>query len=299
MQMPVTHVDPRIAFWSNPAKWPDDVPPEHIFLGRAVNIMGGVVFGTDWTGREASVELAVPLPEELHAFVQSVDLLRGCRLLFDHHPPYFTRCPSLNVFARLPIPTDCEWARAVEINRQIADRRQAEFNRFNEVCSRLANAFKQGTILTATRDVVGGLMVSQDRWFWNTENFWWRFATCRVDLLAPYHAAPTVIGGDYLFVDQASLNAALQPSEQPVQAPAQPDVTQDEYLSPYLRCMISATRALGITVHDKRKKQDIVVELPKHWSGRQEDLSAEDLERMATLMREPEHKGGRKFKKRV
>lgn len=61
----------------------------------------------------------------------------------------------------------------------------------------------------------------------------------------------------------------------------------------------SATVFWQVTVHDKRKKQDIVVELPKHWSGRQEDLSAEDLERMATLMREPEHKGGRKFKKRV
>lgn len=300
MQTAVPQGEPRIVFWSSADRWPDDVPQEHMFLGRVVHIVGHVVFGADWTGSEPTVELIAPVPADLHASVPPAELQRGCRLLFDHHKPYAATCPEFAEFLlNWPIPSKDEWRHAVDLSRHMAEQRWQTFSRYIEVCSRLANAFKQGTISTAAREVDGGSMLPQDRWFWNTENFWSRFYTCRVDVFDPYRAATTFTGGYYIYVDQASLMAALQPSQRAVQAPAQPEVTAEEYLSPYLRCMISATRALGITAEDKRKRQDIVVELPKHWTGSPGDLSAEDIERMATLMREPAHKGGRKFKARL
>lgn len=291
--------DPRIAFWSRKGDWPDDVQPEHIFLARVVGIVGPVVFGSDWTGAEPAVELVTPLTEVLDASIPSSELQRGCRILFEHDKAYASRCPAfVEILCNWPIPSQEEWSRAVEISRRLSAQRRQEFGRFTEVCSRLANAFKQGSILTATRGVDGGLLQPLNRWFWNTENFWGRFCTCRVDLFDPYRAASTVSGGEYLFVDQATLEAVLQPSPEAVRTPDHFGVPEDEYLSPYLRCMIDATRALGITAGDMRKKQEIVVELPKHWQGASDDLTGADLERMATLMREPAHKGGRRYKKR-
>lgn len=138
----------------------------------------------------------------------------------------------------------------------------------------------------------------QDRWFWNTENYWGRFQTCRVDLRMPFNATSITAGGEYLFVHIPSFAASLEPAAEANTSPATTEADVEQYLSPYLRCMIAATRGLAINANDKRKKQDIVVELPKFWPGSSEPPSKEDYERMATLMREPEHKGGQRFKRK-
>lgn len=171
--------------------------------------------------------------------------------------------------------------------------------RFLEVCSRLARAFRNGTIKTATREVGGGEMWEQSHWFWNTENFWGRFDNCRVNPYSPYDAGVVVTDGDYVFVEEASFEAALQPTQQePKRESVELSAPSElEYLSPYLRCMIAATRDLKITADDQRKKDEIIAALPKYWQGA-ETLSSMDIARMATFIREAEHKRGRGRRKR-
>ena len=298
MQSPMTSGDPRIEFWSKPELWPDDDAPHYIFLARAVGIVGRTIYGPEWTGREPFVELVAPLPEELNASIPQVDLFRGCNVLLDHEPEYAARCPKyVFILKTWPIPSQAEWGRAAELVKTMSEQRNREHMRFFEVCARFANAFKSGAIGTATRDVAGGPLEAQDRWLWNTEIFWWRFHTCRIDMARPFYSGPAVTGGEFIFVDIPSLQAALQTVPAPVNAPPQQE-QEEHYLSPYLQCMIAATKALKISACDTRKKQDIIAELPKFWPGAPGDLSAEDLDRMATLLREPANKGGRRFKKR-
>lgn len=298
MQSRTPPVEPRVEFWSDETAWPDD-SPTHIFLGRVVGQVGRAVFGADWTGREPTVELVTPLPEALHASVGQSELLRGCQLLFDHDADYRARCPAYAEFLlHWPMPSDDDWARAVALARRFSEQTRKEFNRFLEVCARLAHAFKHDTFLTGTRDFNGGVISPRDRWFWNTENFWWRFHTCQVDLADPYRAAVISTGGALLFVERASIIAALQPPPEAEQSPSQPEFRQEEYLSPYLRCMIEATRALKITANDPRKKDELIAVLPKYWPGAADDLTRADVERMATFLREPAHKKGRGRKKR-
>ena len=289
--------DPRVEYWTKQAFWPHDLPT-HIFLGRVVGRVGEAVFGTDWTGREPAVELVAPLPEALHASVGQSELLRGCRLLFDHDANYRARCPTYAEFLlHWPMPSDDDWARAVALAQRFSEQSRKEFNRFFEVCARLAHAFKHGTFLTGTRDFDGGVICPQDRWFWNTENFWWRFHTCQVDLADPYRAAVKPIGGAFIFVERNSIIAALQPPQEAEQPAPQPEFRQQEYFSPFVRCMIDATRALKITANDERKKDEIVAELRKYWSGAPDELTGADIEHMSTFLREPAHKKGRGRKK--
>jgi hypothetical protein len=285
--------DSRVKFWRDRTIWPDD-SPTHVFLGRVVLHIGELLFGTEWTGREPAVELETPLPEILDVSIGQSELLRGCRLLFDHDPDYRARCsPLAELLLLWPMPTDGEWVRAVTFSRRLTEQSQQEFERFLDVCLRLARNFKDGKILTATRDFDGGLERPQDRSFWYTENFWWRFYTCQVDPAGPYRAAVIPQGGALIFVERGSLATALRPKPELEPKAPQLAFSQEEYLSPYIRCMVETTRALRITAQDPRKKDEIIEALPKHWSGAAGDLTNADVERMATFLREPVHKKGR------
>ena len=287
--------NPRVTFWSDPALWPDD-PPGYVFLARTIQHLGQLTYGQTWLGLEPATEIITPLPESYQASMPSAELQRGCRLLFDHHENYKARCPTYaHLLEHWPMPTEQEWKEAVAISRTLAHQSQVDFGRFVEVCSRLLRAFRGGNIITATRAVGGGEMWEQSQWFWNTENFWGRFHTCRVDPLSPYQAGVVVEDGEYIFVELASFETALnpaaqQPSPEPVELSAP---TELEYLSPYLRCMIAVTRGLNITADDQRKKDEIIEAIPNYWPARADELQLSDISRMATFVRDPKHKKGR------
>lgn len=292
MRRDVAAIDPRIAFWKDQSAWPDDVV-EYVFLGRVVGAVGQAVYGSEWTGSEPTTELITPLPDFLVASISKAELMRGCRLLFDHDEAYKVRCPAYAEFLQAwPMPRDDEWVRAVATSKHLSEQNQRDYGRYVDVSFRLAQAFKAGAILTATREVAGGLIRDHNRWLWNTENFWGRFHTCRIDHDNPFSGTVVSSGGSYIFVGRASLVRLLQPPSEPSEITA-PSFSPREYISPFIRCMIEATRDLKITADDKRKKSEIVSELRKYWPGSQDDLQDTDLERMATLMREPRHKHGR------
>jgi hypothetical protein len=68
--------------------------------------------------------------------------------------------------------------------------------------------------------------------------------------------------------------------------------TTQQYLSPYVRCMIRASTELELTEHNQPKKLELEAQLPRFWDGA-EPLTATDLKSMATLMRSPDRKLGR------
>lgn len=287
-------LDPRIAFWSKPDKWPDK-SPTHIFLAPAILEVGRLLYGETWTGKEPEVELLAPLPDQLHASIGKPELLYGCRLLHETCATYRTRCPDFVEYVNnWPIPSADEWAIAVEAALQRAEESRLEFNRFADVCLRLHQAFKSGAIETATRGHDGGIETPAHRSLWYTENVLGRFYTCQVNLADPYK--PTIAThGAYLFVERLSFLEAVAPRQQTPTSEQSPPSNFEplKYLSPYLRCMIDATIALGLNEADTRKKEEIMHAIPQHWPGRRDELTDEDIRRMATFMREPEHKKGR------
>lgn len=292
MRSPMSGADRRVAFWTQKADWPD-APHGYVFLGDVVGMVGQAVFGEQWTGLEPATELTTPLPEELLASVPTAELQRGCRLLYEYDEAYRSRCPAYAQFLDAwPMPIQDDWVRAAILANQLAEQRRMEFGRFIEVATRLQQAFRSALIHTATRKVAGGEMCPQSQWFWNTESFWGRFQMCRVHLSDPFNAAAAIEGDSYIFVDRRTLTVAMHAPEEAATASSALETAQQEYLSPYVRCMIDATRGMKITADDNRKKDEIIDALPKYWRGPGEP-SGEDVDRMATLIRGPNHKRGR------
>lgn len=281
-------VEPRIRFWSDELLWPDD-SPTHVFLARVTHYVGRMFWGAAWTGSEPTVELVAPLPNFYDTQVDHQEILRACHLLFEHDSAFKNRCPDYAVYLdKWPMPTEEEWSRACVISQRLSDERRQVFNRFFQLCSHLSSAFKDGTIMTATRGFDGGPEIVQDRSFWNTENYWPRFCTCQIDPQEPYRRTIVPTGGAYIFVERISLEKALRlkPAEDVLEGGV------DEYLSPYLRCMIEVSRALGITPTHQPKIDFLKAEIPRFWHG-VPPLTGQDISRMATLLREPDSKSGR------
>ena len=96
------------------------------------------------------------------------------------------------------------------------------------------------------------------------------------------------------------LAALTSPDDSPPPPTADPmpasDVTGIS-LSPYLVCMIDATRALIKDLNQPPKKAVLEAELRKYWPGDSDDLTSTDISAMATLMRLPESKKGRGAKR--
>lgn len=136
-------------------------------------------------------------------------------------------------------------------------------------------------------------MNKQDVWFWNTEAYWPRFQTCRVKTTDPFDCVAAINGNAYIFVDRTSIHSEVAVEKSSHGQINLSSEQQLEYLSPYLQCMIAATRGLAITEADERKKCEITSELKKYWPRKDGPPTGEDLDRMATLMREPRHKRGR------
>lgn len=281
----------RVAFWSNEIAWADDTPA-YVFLARVVHRVGKILFGNDWTGLEPQAEPLHPLPEWLDTQVDSSQLRRACRLLYDGHEPYKARCPEFAVYLeRWPIPDPSEWALARQISVAQHESERQSLNRFLEVLWRLSAAFKEGSINTATRDFDGGRENVQEPFFWNTENNWPRFCTCQINPQEPYARAVISHGGAFIFVERRSLEKALTPPRAETVGEPEPSMGVG-YLSPYVRCMIRTSHSLRITPENQPKVASLEAEFSKYWDG-PGDLSGRDKKAMATLVRDPQSKDGR------
>ena len=93
-----------------------------------------------------------------------------------------------------------------------------------------------------------------------------------------------------VFIGEESLGAYLleQPHNKPDEA------LLPEHLSPYLKCMLAVARQLDISPENQPKKASLEATLKETWLRmRGAEPASTDLDRMATLLREPESKAGR------
>lgn len=285
--------DPRARFWSSEFLWPEDTI-NHMFLARAVHIVGNRIYGEKWTGQEPLAENFDPLPAALSASTDASDTLRGSKLLVEHSAEYRQRCAALS---RLAMPTDEEWTLAVSIAKLVSDDRRQAVSRYLDICHRLARTFRNGIVQTSARAFNGGPEQPLDWSLWNTEYHWSRFDCCRIDPNQPFDARPAWNGGHWLFVEITSFERALRRHQDENYSSAELEALSHVYLSPYVRCMIEASTQLGLTLENQSKTEVLISEIPKFWRHAAE-LSGRDLNSMATLMREPESKAGRGKKAR-
>ena len=280
--------DPRLAFWKNHFLWPEDTP-SHVFLARAILKVGEVLYGDKWNGKEPLAEQVEPLPETLDPFTVTAEVLRGSSLLLEYSPDYRRRCDARS---KLVSPTEEEWATIVPVAKALAEERRQSLMRFYDVCQRLARTFRNGVVLTSCRAFDGGPVRDLDCSIWNTEYFWGRFDSCRIDLSDPFSQRPSSQSGSWLFVETACFERALSGAQDDCRTGTDLATLNSVYLSPYVRCMIDATIRLGLCANNQLKTEFLIAELPKFWKLPVQ-LSGRDLKSMATLMREPESKAGR------
>ena len=99
-------------------------------------------------------------------------------------------------------------------------------------------------------------------------------------------------GGLLIYVDKQSLEALLKGDTTEQRSNEALVKAANHYVSPYVACLIEISEALGISPENQPKKESLKSEIPKYWRGA-EQLSAKDIDSMATLMRDPSSKAGR------
>ena len=285
--------DPRVNFWSRQDDWPED-HDDYIFLANVVLQAGAGIYQGKWKGDEPALELPDQLPENYDSQISPRELNRGCRILWEAVDGYRLRGPSYAEYLqRWPVPTDLEWGLAVcEVSRRRTSA-LARLKLFWDICWGLRHSFKSGRIGTGLRKQRGGTITPMSRDFWNTEIFWHRFATCQVDENDMLSTNVIQNGGLFIFVERASLAAALKPKANTGEPASEIAEGIKARLSPYLKCMIDCSLAHIVDLDDPPKKVFLERELPKFWSGSPDNLTPTDISKMATLMRPPISKLGR------
>ena len=206
--------DARIAFWSQPIKWPRDTPG-HTFMARAILAAGEKAYGDDRVRHSATTRLTFPLPEHLSLYTPSHQMARAVAILIEHSKGYRERAGSgiLSTDPESVYPTSREWREAVEFTRKQSNESWRSIHAFSMQTLGLVEAFVSGKVKTLTRDWQGGSLTEQPWYFWNSEQPWMRFETCRVSPSEPFARDPFTGEGLWLFVDNASFEAWLNGSK--------------------------------------------------------------------------------------
>jgi hypothetical protein len=200
---------PRERFWNDSGSWPDDTAT-HQFVGRLILAVGPTVGGPEWSDADPATTIPTGLSETLSIYTPASELRRAYDVLWMRDRPPGTRPPWGMAADPFPeIPTRAEWAIAREIVAKEIAEAEAKYYRFVRICLRLVDFFKQGTFVAATRPFAGGDLTHQPWHFWNTEQAWARFNTCRVNPNDHFDKTPAETGGLWLFFENKMSEAAI------------------------------------------------------------------------------------------
>jgi hypothetical protein len=148
----------------------------------------------------------------------------------------------------------------------------------------------EGCLVSAVRAKEGGKMKKLEPEMWNAENLDYRFPRCEMSLATPFKKSPFP-ETHWIFLERESLDRFLATQLYSPNAIS----TTDHHMSPYLRAMLAVTESLQITPQHQPKKELVIDEIKRVWSGK--PLSNKLVDTMATLIREPESQLGRAKKK--
>lgn len=209
-------VDPRIAFWRDQSKWPDDAP-EFVFIARAILQLGRKRFGEAWSDDIPATSLTWELPEHLSIYTPIEDIRRAVRVLQDNCETYRARSGMslLSSGVGPDFPTRTEWELAREIIARDSAAKWTKFRPYLKIAGELSNGFKTGIVSSATRGFLGGEPMGKEWHFWNIEHSWLRFDTCRVAEDEPFGPKHVAGSGLWLFADKKSFERLLEGSAAP------------------------------------------------------------------------------------
>jgi hypothetical protein len=226
-------------FWRTPSKWPND-PPGYVFLARAFDEIGAVMFREKWSKKEEKPERELTV-EDLDADDVALSETQ------DEHQTMW-----------------------VAVKDEIV-----------KGCS-------EGRLVSAVRPKEGGKTEKLEVGMWHSERLDHRFCRCEMSLASPFKES-RVAETHWIFLQRESLAQYL------AARPYSPNVAPPpNHISPYLRVMLAVTKSMQITPQNQPKKELVVDEIKKTWSG---PLSDKLVKAMATLIREPESQLGRAKKK--
>lgn len=254
---------------SNEKTWPSD-GPNHVFIARALNLIGAATLGEAWKGNELtsySTSLtAIPRP-----WMKKDDSKK------------FPISDLLN--ESLGDITEEEQFEAKRLVQENNDEVLAARSRFDDALKVLSEYCIYRKLYVAIR-LGNGTFADIDSGSWSTGAYHeWVRAGCA----SIAEALDTDQGGDILcplFVQQDGLNEHF-----PASGPAPSDLS-DIYLSPYIRLMIDVVRKYEITDKNHSKIDVLVKFILDEFPKRGLPVSDKLATSMATLVRSPAAQSG-------
>ncbi|WP_161850400.1 hypothetical protein [Bradyrhizobium sp. CCBAU 051011] len=210
--------DHLFGFWLKSNDWPRDTA-SHIFLARAMDSIGKVLFGENWHG---VLDITSELPPSLPISMRHTDIStrnRAYDLLVKHRPD---RGLTPRGTSRSRELCEEEWSAARDVVSEQRAAVRPSVDRFKGVEQALLSGAESGKIFTAFRSTDGGQFTDMPAWWWNTEKISNRFLRCQINPRDPFGAG--FAGKDYcwIFVTHESLHTYLNGLWKPTSEVSEP-----------------------------------------------------------------------------
>lgn len=177
---------------------------------------------------------------------------------------------------------------------------EADMARFMSAARITHRALLDGLLECRHRPQRGnGEMAPTPQAWWNNDEWHSRFQFGTVDpdnpvALVSYDEVRDHKNRAYLFVTRKSLDAVLRTIGSVNNSEPSSQVPSNQYLSPYLRLMIAVSSRMEVAPGNQPLKKLVVAaleaEAERSWDGR--PISKNQLDYMATLIRDPESQAG-------
>jgi hypothetical protein len=197
----------RFDFWfaGKGKHWPRDTS-SHVFLGRAVDVIGKSMFGSDWGGPvDIILEYEPTFPWRPGARFPG-DANRAHDLLAHHRPEFGRKRLKGSKATEL---SEEEWRAAEETVAKINKDNAPGIQRFEKVKREVIQQSEAGKLVTAVRPMAGGEFREIPPWWWNSEKIDVRFQMCQLNPGEPFGYGFAGNGFCWIFVIRASLDAYI------------------------------------------------------------------------------------------
>jgi hypothetical protein len=175
------------------------------------------------------------------------------------------------------------------LSRSDAQYDAAKRERFTKITNLIVTGFANGALVCALRTEQGGepfVPVKAD--VWNTEHYdEWIKACCMKQVKVDIFMGSSDTTRYWIFVGKKGLDQFLIPAE-----PTHPGLTNDIYLSPYMRLMVDVVKQFGIADDDQSKIELVQEYIDKQWPIRGLPESKKLRTSMATMVRDPAAQSG-------
>jgi hypothetical protein len=273
--------DPYYLDWADKTNWPYG-GADHHFIGEVIEMLGRQLYGQEWTGEELWPNdwpkgLRQPEGDLETATDESRD--NAAQLL------NISREGTDQAAAYPWLLSEGDWREAKEFYPVYLERREHAPKRGQMVKAKLRELCAHGKLVAAYRMPNGSHQALKAHNWNNADCFRWLddgYLDYRDANILDWH----VNGGERLFVERGSVAEFF--ADRSSESPSDRQPIECQYVSPYLRLMLEATRRLGLGP-DNQPKKDVIASVVNDLAAELgiAPLSAKLLDAIGTLLREP------------